>query len=304
MDRLIERIDELKSPVVVGLDPTEGVVPESYIKEAVEEVELNKMAVATAYFRFGCEIIDAIADIVPAVKPNIAFYEALGYEGIGAYIETVKYAKSKGLIVIGDIKRGDIGSTAESYATHIGFTHAAGHDFKVWCEDFVTLNPYLGYDSIEPFAKVLSELERGIFMLVKTSNKSSKDIQDLPIAYTTLGTLPLYEYVGGLVNHWGKDFVGKYGYSKIGAVVGATHPEEGERLRHTMDNTFFLVPGYGAQGGSAADLRGFFDKNGRGCIVNSSRGIIGAWKNSSGASVGEAARAAAISMRDDLNSVL
>jgi orotidine-5'-phosphate decarboxylase len=168
----------------------------------------------------------------------------------------------------------------------------------------VTLNPYLGYDSIEPFVKVLEEFDRMIFLLVKTSNKSSKDIQDLPIAYSTLGTLPLYEYVGGLVSIWGEELLGKYKYSKVGAVVGATHPEVGEKLRRTMPRTFFLVPGYGAQGATAADLREFFDKDGRGCIVNSSRGIIGAWKSGSGKSVGEAARDAAIAMREEIKAAL
>ena len=305
IDRLIESIDRLKAPIVVGLDPTPDVVPEEFFSAATKELGETPAAGAMALLRFNCEIIDAVAEVVPAVKPNIAFYERFGPIGIYAYIETCEYAKKKGLIVIGDIKRGDIGSTAAAYADHLKPVDLFDNMFEVWHEDAVTLNPYLGTDSISPFLEVMKDREKGIFILVKTSNSGSADIQDLLVGDNNT---PLYEHVAGLASEWGsaEGIMGNRGYSKVGAVVGATHPETGARLRELMRHTFFLVPGYGAQGAGAKDVRKFFDAKGSGAIVNSSRGIIGAWKSSSEGflSIGESAREAAIQMRDQLGAVL
>ena len=306
IDRLMNNIEKLGAPIVVGLDPTPDIVPEVFFTDAAKSEGETPGAGAQAFFRFNCEIIDAVAGIVPAVKPNIAFYERYGLEGIRAYIKTTEYAMDKGLMVIGDIKRGDIGSTAAAYAGHLEPASLFGEEFEIWSEDAVTLNPYLGEDSIKPFLDVMENRDKGIYLLVKTSNPGSADIQDLIVE-----NRPLYEHVAGLVSKWGEaeGMMGEQGYSKVGAVVGATHPETGARLRDLMPHTFFLVPGYGAQGAGAKDVRRFFDAGGRGSIVNSSRGIIGAWKadgkGTAGiAEVGEAARAAAIKMRDELGAVL
>ena len=220
-----------------------------------------------------------------------------------AYIRTCEYARSKGLVVIGDIKRGDIGSTAEAYAGHIDGCDIEGEHFDLWKEDYITINPYLGVDGIEPFLKVLRKDEKGIFVLVRTSNPSSGELQDKMMEDTYM-----YNQVADLVSKWGEDTIGEYGYSKVGAVVGATHPAQGVELRKRMPHTFFLVPGYGAQGGKGADLKGFFDENGVGCIVNSSRGIIAAYKKDAliadvenvGPEFAEASRRAVIAMKEDL----
>jgi orotidine-5'-phosphate decarboxylase len=228
-------------------------------------------------------------------------YEQYGAEGIAAYIETVRHAKSKGLIVIGDIKRGDIASTADAYSDgHIGEVGIDGNMFDVFGTDFITINPYLGYDAVEPFLDNCKKYDRGLFVLVKTSNKRSGDIQDLVV-----GDKTVYETVGGFVADWGKEYIGKYGYSSVCAVVGATHPEQAERLREIMPNTFFLIPGYGAQGGTAEDLAVCFDGKGLGGIVNSSRGITAAYKTEKYSGFSEvnhakAARQAALDMREDL----
>lgn len=291
IDRLISKIESLKAPIVVGLDPTLEVIPKRIKDRAKEEYPDPLKAASSALLAFNREIIDGVRDLVPAVKPQIAMYERYGADGINAYIETAKYAQSKGLTVIADIKRGDIASTAEAYAAHIGGAP--------WQADFVTLNPYLGYDSIRPFADICRENEKGVFILVKTSNKGSGDLQDLKLA----SGLTVYEHMADLVSAWGKELLGKYSYSKIGAVVGATFPEQGRELRKRMPHTFFLVPGYGAQGGTGKDLRGFFDKENRGCIVNSSRGIIAAWQKDSRFgenNVKDAAREAVIAMKGDL----
>ena len=304
IDRLIKKIESLKAPILVGLDPTPDVVPEEFFFEAAKSKGETVQAGAFALFRFNCEIIDAVAGIVPAVKPNIAFYERYGLDGINVYMKTIRYAAEKGLMVIGDIKRGDIGSTAAAYAGHLEPAILFGREYEIWNEDAVTLNPYLGTDSITPFLEVLKEREKGIFVLVKTSNPGSADIQDLPVS----ADIPLYEHVAALVSEWGKaeGMMGALGYSKVGAVVGATHPETGARLRDLMPHTFFLVPGYGAQGAGAKDIRGFFDSNGKGAIVNSSRGIIGAWKASrkGACNIGVSAYTAAVQMRDEIGSAL
>lgn len=322
MDRLIEAIAATQNPSVVGLDPTEALVPAqvvaSFADEIADEVEdaADRPAaqLAVAYFEYNRAIIDAIADIVPAVKPQIAMYEALGPAGVDAYTMTCEYAQSHGLYVIGDIKRGDIGSTAAAYAGHLsGVAFGAGESgpYDPWHEDAVTVNPYLGTDGITPFVEAATAADKDIFALVRTSNPSSSEIQELELA----GGGRVYEHVADLVERWGQGTVGQHRYSRAGAVVGATHPEEGRALRARMPHTFFLVPGYGAQGGTARDVTGMFDDAGSGAIVNSSRGIIGAWRKTGAYSetmsaesaldlVADAARNAAIAMRDDLRAVM
>lgn len=306
IDNLIEEILKKNNPSVVGLDPQESFIPKFLLEESFLEHGKTIKGVAESFLKFNKMIIDEIFDIVPAVKPQIAMYERYGFEGIRVYTETINYAKSKGLIVIGDIKRGDIASTAAAYADgHIGYVEIDGKKEKVFNTDFVTLSPYLGSDSISPFLDVMKETDTGAFILVKTSNKGSKDIQDLIV-----DDKKLFEVVGSFVENLGKDFIGKHGYSSVGAVIGATHKEECSILRDKLKSTFFLIPGYGAQGGSASDLKGCFDKNGIGGIVNSSRGIISAYKldayknTFSEKEFHKAARQSAIDMKNDLNSVL
>jgi orotidine-5'-phosphate decarboxylase len=305
IDNLIEKIKELKNPTVVGLDPKLSFVPDHIKKEMFDTYGNTAKAASSAILRFNMEIIDEIYDIVPAVKPQIAMYETFGFQGVKAYMDTVAYAKEKGLIVIGDIKRGDIGSTGEAYADgHIGRVSVGGVEIENPTADFVTLNAYLGYDSIEPFVKICEKYDKGMFILVKTSNPNSGQIQDLLV-----DGKPVYEIVGSLVSEWGAPYIGKYGFSSIGAVVGATHKEQAQRLRKLMPNTFFLVPGYGAQGGTAEDLAVCFNDEALGAIVNSSRGIIAAYKTRYLGEFAEtehakAARQAAVDMRADILRVI
>ncbi|KFI48840.1 orotidine-5'-phosphate decarboxylase [Bifidobacterium biavatii] len=318
MDRLIEAIENAQNPSVVGLDPTPALVPPQVVASFADEVrdsvedesEIPAAQLAVAYFEFNRTIIDAVADIVPAVKPQIAMYEAIGPAGVDAYTMTCEYAQQQGLYVLGDIKRGDIGSTAAAYAGHLSGVVGFDGDtqpFDPWHEDAVTVNPYLGTDGITPFVDAANAADKDIFVLVRTSNPSSKELQELDLADGG----KLYEHVADLVEGWGSGSIGKHGYSRVGAVVGATHPEEGAALRKRMPHTFFLVPGYGAQGGTATGVAGMFDADGSGAIVNSSRGIIGAWKKTGDyrddmsaddalALVASAARKAAQDMRDDL----
>jgi orotidine-5'-phosphate decarboxylase len=297
IDNLIERVIHCKNHTVVGLDPRFDYVPEFIREEAMAESGSYAEGVARAFLRFNKEIIDQIEDIVPAVKPQIAFYEQYGLEGIRCFEETCRYAAQKGLIVIGDVKRGDIGSTAEAYSK--GFIGGKDYSFQT---DFITVNPYLGTDSLAPFIKDCEENEKGIFVLVKTSNKSSGDFQDLEA-----GGKKLYEHVADLVSRLGDPYIGKQGYSFVGAVVGATYREEGASLRSRMKNTYFLVPGYGAQGGTTEDAAVCFNKDGLGAVVNSSRGIIAAYMSKgygnrySDMDFGAAAREAALRMREDIN---
>lgn len=297
IDALLQKIDELKNPSVVGLDPAINMIPKSLQDNKISEFGKTPKAVAEMFLQFNKEIIDAVYDVVPAVKPQIAMYEKYGLDGINAYLETAKYAKEKGLVVIGDIKRGDISSTAEAYAAHIGGTDIFGEKHELWHEDFVTVNPYLGIDGILPFIEACNANDKGIFVLVKTSNPSSSQIQDV----LSEGR-PIYEHIAELVVKWGELSKGKLGFDNIGAVVGATHKEQGEKLRKLMPRTFFLVPGYGAQGAKGEDLKDYFDKEGRGCIINSSRGIIAAYKKDEkyGDNFAEAARDAVIAMKKDL----
>lgn len=304
IDKLIEQIKNKNSHVCVGLDPQLKFIPEEIKDEVFAEYGPTLEAVAECFYRFNKGIIDAIYDIVPSVKPQIAMYEEYGIPGVIAYKKTVDYAKSKGLIIIGDIKRGDIGSTSTSYARgHIGSVEVEYNGekkvYNPFDEDFATVNPYLGVDGIKPFTDVCKENDRGIFILVKTSNPSSGDFQDRMIGEHTL-----YEEVAKKVSEWGADSIGKFGYSDVGAVVGATYPEIGKQLRELMPHTYFLVPGYGAQGGTGSDLKAYFNNDGLGTIVNSSRGIIAAHTKEKYADCGnyaEAARCAAQDMNKDIN---
>ncbi len=295
MDLLIGKIKEKANPSVVGLDPTLELIPPGIKEKYFRELGKNPIAAGEIFKEFNKKIIDAIYDIVPAVKLQIAMYECYGLSGIEAYISTVEYAKNKGLIVIGDIKRGDISSTAEAYSAHLGGAEIDGTYHDIWKEDAITINPYFGTDGIEPFVNRCRKFNKGIFILIRTSNISSSELQELPVE--TDGR-PLYLHVAGLVEKWGRDLIGKEGYSLAGAVVGATHPGQGAILRERLPRTFFLVPGYGAQGATGRDLKSYFDKNGMGAIVNSSRGIIGAWKN--GRDFQEEIRKAALAMKKDL----
>lgn len=303
IDKLIEKIKQTGNPTVVGLDPRLSYIPDYIIEPKYEKYGQNLKAVAKAMYNFNKAIIDEVYDLIPAVKPQIAMYERYGAEGIKAYIKTIEYAKSKGLIVIGDIKRSDIASTAEAYSdAHIGKTLVEETSYDVFGQDFITLNPYLGSDSITPFLKDCEDYEKGLFILAKTSNPNSGEIQDLLV-----DGVPIYEKVGELISKWGEALIGDNGFSSVGAVVGATHPEQAERLRKVMPNTFFLVPGYGAQGGTAEELSVCFDKNGLGAIINSSRGIIAAHMKdkykecfNGEENFAKAARQAVIDMKNDL----
>lgn len=302
IDRLIKKITATNNPTVVGLDPTYAMIPSFIKEEMLETYGKTPKAVAEMFLKFNKGILDEVAEYIPAVKPQVAMYEQYGLEGLRAYIETIEYAKSKGLIVIGDIKRGDIASTAAAYAGHIAGVEVEGEHFDLWKEDAVTLNPYMGYDGIEPFIKACNEFDRGLFILVKTSNPSGKEIQDLVV-----DGIPVYDKAADLVSKWGELTMGEMGYSRIGAVVGATYKEQGMELRKRMPHTFFLVPGYGAQGGKAEDLKDYFDKNGSGIIVNSSRGIIAAYQKDNEVSEKEfaiASKKAVLAMRDDLQGVM
>ena len=298
IDVLLERIDALRNPTVVGLDPTLEMIPAYLREEKFAELGKTPEAVAEMFLAFNEGIMKAVQGIVPAVKPQIAFYERYGMAGLAAYEKTCAMAQEMGFVVIGDIKRGDIGSTAAAYAAHIGGTEIEGERFDLWHEDYVTVNPYLGVDGIKPFVDECNKQKKGIFVLVKTSNPSSSQLQDLIV-----DGKPIYLHMAALVEEWGQEAMGEKGYSRVGAVIGATHREQGAAARAAMPHTFFLVPGYGAQGGTAEDIRGFFDKDGRGCIVNSSRGIIAAWKKSDKygeRDFAEAARAAALAMQKDI----
>ena len=301
IDTLIEKIKKTENPTVVGLDPRYSFIPSFIKKRCVEEYGKTPKAVAQSFWEFNKALIDAVYDLVPAVKPQIAMYEMLGTDGIECFIKTCDYASEKGLVVIGDIKRGDIASTAEAYSDgHIGMIDVEGVKSHVFKEDFITINPCLGWDSVEPYMANCKNYGKGLFVLVKTSNPNSGQLQDLDV-----GGKPLYQKVGELVDEWGRGLMGESGYSSVGAVVGATHPEQAKALRKIMPNTFFLVPGYGAQGGKAEDLAVCFNKDGLGAIINSSRGIIAAYTKDRYKKYGEenfaqAAREAVLDMKADL----
>ena len=300
INRLIEKISQTQAPVVVGLDPMLSMVPEHILSKAYSEKGENLEGASEAIWQFNKGIIDATYDLIPAVKPQIAMYEQFGIEGLKVFQKTVDYSRQKGLVVIGDVKRGDIGSTSEAYAIgHLGKVMIGDKEFRGFDEDFITVNPYLGSDGILPFLEVCKSENKGLFILVKTSNPSSGEFQD-----QLIGERPLYELVGQKVAEWGELHMGD-AYSQIGAVVGATYPEMGKVLRKLMPKTYILVPGYGAQGGKAEDLKHYFNKDGLGAIVNSSRGIIAAYKQKgyekfSGTAYADASRQAVLDMREDL----
>ena len=301
-DRLIERIVETGNPTVVGLDPKLDYIPD-FIKEAAFREHGNTLkGAAEAFLAFNKGIIDGVCDIVPAVKPQCAYYEMLGYEGMRVLYETIQYAKSKGMFVITDGKRNDIGSTMEAYAVaHLGEISINGEMVEPFGGDALTVNGYLGTDGIKPLLNICNQKDKGIFALVKTSNPSSGELQDREIDGETV-----YSIMAGMCETWGAETMGKHGYSAVGAVVGATYPAQLTELRKKAPHTFFLVPGYGAQGGTAADVAGAFDEKGLGAIVNSSRAILTAWKkqNVPGEEFAAAARKEAIRMRDDITSYI
>ncbi len=313
INTLTEKIKKLEAPIVVGLDPTMKFVPAYIKKQAFAEFGETLRGAAEAIFTFNKGIVDAVCDLVPAVKPQIAMYEQFGVEGLTAFQKTVAYCKEKGLVVIGDIKRGDIGSTSEAYAVgHLGQVQVGDTMCRGFAEDFATVNPYLGSDGVKPFIEVCRKEKKGLFVLVKTSNPSSGEFQDrlvLPKDSTDAAEAkPLYEVVGEKVAEWAADCMGEE-YSYIGAVVGATYPEMGKVLRRIMPKSYILVPGYGAQGGKGKDLKHFFNEDGLGAIVNSSRGIIAAYQQESYAKYGEAsyadaARAAVLDMKEDIRTAI
>lgn len=304
INQLIANIKKTGAPIVVGLDPMLEYVPEQILQESFAQYGETFSGAAEAVWQFNKGIIDATYDLIPAVKPQIAMYEQFGVEGLQAYQKTIDYCHEKGLVVIGDVKRGDIGSTSAAYAAgHLGRTAVGSKKLQAFNEDFATVNPYLGSDGIQPFIDVCKEEKKGIFVLVKTSNPSSGEFQD-----RLSDGRPLYEYVGEQVAAWGASHMGE-DYSYIGAVVGATYPQVGKIMRKIMPKAYILVPGYGAQGGKGADLVHYFNEDGLGAIVNSSRGIIAAYKQEKYAQFGaahyaDASRQAVLDMAADIRSAL
>ena len=304
INKLCEKIKKTNAPIVVGLDPMLNYVPEHVKKQAFAEHGETLKGAAEAIWQYNKAIVDAVYDLIPAVKPQIAMYEQFGVEGLIAYQKTVDYCHEKDLVVIGDVKRGDIGSTSAAYAVgHLGKVEVGSQKIPVFNEDFATVNPYLGTDGIKPFVDICKEEKKGLFILVKTSNPSSGEFQDRMI-----DGKPLYEHVAEKVAAWGEELMGD-AYSYIGAVVGATYPEIGKVLRKVMPKSFILVPGYGAQGGKGADLVHYFNEDGLGAIVNSSRGIIAAYKQEKYAQFGaehfaDASRQAVLDMIEDIDGAL
>ncbi len=302
-DRLIENIIEKQNPTVAGLDPKLDYVPASVRDACFAQYGKTLEGAAAALLAFNKAIIDQICDIVPAIKPQAAYYEMYGWQGVRALAETIAYAQQKGMFVMTDGKRNDIGTTMEAYATaHLGTTDVAGEAIDAFGADALTVNGYLGTDGIQPLVKICQEKDKGIFVLVKTSNPSSGELQDLKL---TNGA-SVYEQMGRMCEQWGEALPGKYGYSGVGAVVGATYPEQLKEMREKAPHTFFLVPGYGAQGGGAQDAKNAFDKNGLGAIINSSRGIMCAWKKQglTEDDFAVAARNEALRMKADILSVI
>ena len=304
INRLIQKIQETKAPICVGLDPMLNYIPEHILEAAYGTCGETLEGAAEAIWQYNKEIIDHTWDLIPSVKPQIAMYEQFGIEGLKAYKKTVDYCQEKGLIVIGDVKRGDIGSTSAAYATgHIGRVKVGNNVCSGFDTEFITVNPYLGTDGIKPFVDACNEFDKGLFVLVKTSNPSSGEFQE-----RLIDGRPLYELVAEKVVEWGSASTDG-AYSNVGAVVGATYPEMSKVLRKLMPHTYFLVPGYGAQGGTAEDLRHCFNEDGLGAVVNSSRGIIAAYKQEKYREFGperfgEASRQAVKDMVADINRVL
>lgn len=304
IQKLVEKIKKTKAPIIVGLDPMLAYVPDAIKKKSFAELGETLEGAAEAIWQFNKGIIDCVYDLVPAVKPQIAMYEQFGIEGLKAFQKTVDYCHEKDLIVVGDVKRGDIGSTSAAYAVgHLGRVDVGSRQIPAFNEDFATVNPYLGTDGILPFIEVCKKEKKGLFILVKTSNPSSGEFQD-----RLVDGRPLYEYVGEKVAEWGLQHMGD-DYSYIGAVVGATYPEVGKIMRKVMPKAYILVPGYGAQGGKGKDLVHYFNEDGLGAIINSSRGIIAAYKQEqyahfTEANYADASRQAVLDMKKDIDSAL
>ena len=302
MKRLIEKIAQMQNPSVVGLDSLLDYIPQHIKDEKFATYGDTFDAAAQSILEYNKAIIDQICDIVPAVKPQAAYYEMYSWQGMWALCETVKYAQEKGMIVIMDGKRNDIGSTMQAYAkAHLGTSTVNGKELSAFGSDMLTVNGYLGSDGVNPLLPICDEQDKGIFVLVKTSNPSSGELQDQKI-----GDKSIYETMGAMCEQWGSQTENNYGYSRVGAVVGATYPEQLAEMRQKMPHTFFLVPGYGAQGGGANVVAGAFDKNGLGAIVNSSRAILTAWKKAGtdGKDFAEQARKAALAMKEDIMGVV
>lgn len=302
MKRLIEKIAQMQNPSVVGLDSLLDYIPQHIKDEKFATYGDTFDAAAQSILEYNKAIIDQICDIVPAVKPQAAYYEMYSWQGTWALCETVKYAQEKGMIVIMDGKRNDIGSTMQAYAkAHLGTSTVNGKELSAFGSDMLTVNGYLGSDGVNPLLPICDEQDKGIFVLVKTSNPSSGELQDQKI-----GDKSIYETMGAMCEQWGSQTENNYGYSRVGAVVGATYPEQLAEMRQKMPHTFFLVPGYGAQGGGANDVAGAFDKNGLGAVVNSSRAILTAWKKAGtdGKDFAEQARKAALAMKEDIMGVV
>ncbi len=298
IDRLIEKIRRLRNPTVAGLDARLEYIPQQITNKNLELYGKSLKAAAESVYDFNVGLIDALYDIVPAVKPQSAYYELLGSEGISVLKRTIDYARQKGMYVITDAKRNDIGTTASAYAeAYFGTVNVGGEEIEPFGSDSLTINPYLGSDGISPFLKYCVEYDKSIFVLAKTSNKTSYEIQEM-----VAGDRPLYRVVASYIERWGTSCMGMYGFSNVGAVVGATHPRQLKELRELHPSTFFLVPGYGAQGAGAADVEFAFNREGHGAIINSSRGIMCAWqqKGDDGKLFAEAARDSALDMRKEL----
>ncbi|MCS7028537.1 MAG: orotidine-5'-phosphate decarboxylase [Bacteroidia bacterium] len=299
-DRLYEAITQKSAPICVGLDPFVDRLPAHIIEHNRKVLGDTVQAITQSILMFNQAIIDAVQDIVPAVKPQIAFYEQYGVAGLEVYRQTCLYARSRGLIVIADIKRNDIASTAQAYAqAYLGKTNIFGQEIEMFPSDAVTINAYLGKDGIEPFIDACKKYNKGVFVLVRTSNPSAKDFQDKALIHGAT----LFEAVAEEVVHWGKEIMGNCGFSSVGAVVGATYPEQAKKLRQIMPNTFFLVPGYGAQGATAQEIK-FCFVQGKGAIVNASRSILYTFDSQKSEYFAEKAREAAIKMRSDILRVL
>jgi len=303
MDKLIDKIKETNNPTVIGLDPRYEMLPKCITNKYSQDLE----GVSKSIIEYNKSIINSVCDIIPAIKPQIAFYEMYGIPGIRAFQETCKYAKEKEMIVIADIKRGDIGSTAQGYSNaYLGKTKIGEREESIFDVDFVTVNPYMGIDCIKPFVEDCKKYNKGLFILVKTSNPSSGELQDLKLE----NGKEVYMQVGELVEKWGEELIGNYGYSSIAVVVGATYPEQLLQIRKALPNTFFLIPGYGAQGGKAEDIALGFDKNGLGGIVNASRSLMYAYKSDrwkeqySEEQYAMATREEALRMKDELTKVI
>ncbi len=300
IDRLIDKIKETNNPTVIGLDPRYEILPKCIVNKYPKTLE----GASKAIIEYNKALIDATYDIIPAIKPQIAFYEMFGIAGIEAFKKTCKYAKEKGMIVIADIKRGDIGSTAQGYSNaYLGKTKVGDKEEAIFDVEFVTVNPYMGTDCVKPFIEDCKKYNKGIFILVKTSNSSSGELQDARLESGE----EVYKRVAELVEHWGEELKGEYGYSSIAAVVGATYPKQLEELRKIASHTYFLIPGYGAQGGKAKDIALGFDKNGLGGIINASRSLMCAyqsdfWKDKyTEEEYAKATRAEALRMKDEFN---